>query len=100
MTIVIRNPDAPRIITVQVDVPEPWVGWHFSPSGQHFISPDRQKITRQRLEGLIWRDAMELRRAGFASRRQAERHNKPGLVKVVQLRTADWHRDTFGTSVA
>lgn len=47
-----------------------WQGWRLK--GRHLVSPDRQQITQERLRGLLWRDEMELRLAGYASRRAAE----------------------------
>jgi hypothetical protein len=52
---------------------ERWNGWRWR-AGQ-LVAPDGQRITQRRLEGLMWRDAMELRRAGYASRKLAERGN-------------------------
>lgn len=89
--------DAPAIVAIPTDVPEPWAGWHFSASGRHFVSPDRQKITPERITGLLWRDAMELRRAGLKSRREAEKRVLQGRVKVVVVDLADWHAKHFGT---
>lgn len=91
------NKDAPQIIAIPTDVPEPWNGWAFSASGRHFVSPDRQKITPERLAGLLWRDAMELRRAGLKSRREAEKRVLQGKVKVVVVDLADWHARNVGS---
>lgn len=89
--------NAPQIIAIPTDVPQPWDGWSFSASGRHFVSPDRQKITPERLAGLLWRDAMELRRAGLKSRREAEKRVLQGRVKVVVVNLADWHAKHFGS---
>ena len=89
--------DAPAIVAIQTDVPEHWSGWAFSASGRHFVSPDRQKITPERLAGLLWRDAMELRRAGLKSRREAEKPVRRGMVKVVVVDLADWHARNVGS---
>lgn len=91
------NRNAPQIVAIPTDVPEPWNGWCFSASGRHFVSPDRQKITPERLAGLLWRDAMELRRAGLKSRREAEKQVLQGRVKVVVVNLADWHAKHFGS---
>jgi len=47
-----------------------WYGWRLR--GRHLVSPDGQRMTVERLKGLMWRDAMELRLAGYVSRRKAE----------------------------
>lgn len=54
-----------------MEIPEEWNGWRFA--GRFLVSPDGEHITRERLSGLLWRDGMELRLAGFASRRGAEK---------------------------
>jgi hypothetical protein len=89
--------DAPAIVAIQTDVPEPWSGWHFSASGRHLISPERHRITPERLAGILWRDSMELRRAGLRSRREAEKHVRRGPVKVVVVDLADWHARNVGS---
>lgn len=77
--IYVRVPGAPAC-------PESWEGWRFTEAGRYLVSPDGQHITRERLHGLLLRDAAELRRAGFESRRRAEA-GRPGqgrkLVKVI-----------------
>lgn len=64
-----------------------WYGWRLR--GRHLVSEDGQRMTIERLRGLMWRDKMELRLAGYASRRKAEEArratNKNQLVKVVVI---------------
>ena len=91
------NRNAPMIVEILTDVPAQWNGWRFSPSGRHLIGPDGDRITPQRLAGLLWRDAMELRRAGLRSRREAEKPVRRGLVKVVIVDLADWHARNVGS---
>jgi hypothetical protein len=70
-----------------MDFTEDWYGWRLR--GRHLVSPDGQRMTRRRLEGLLWRDEMELRLAGFASRRNAEEERpKRQLVKVIVVELA------------
>lgn len=76
----------------------PFAGYRVA--GNYLVSPDGQRITRARLEGLMWRDHTELLRAGYASRRKAETAKKrfgSGEVKVVIIPLADWHAKHFGT---
>lgn len=68
---------------MQYDFTEDWYGWKVR--GNYLVSPDRQYITRERLEGLLWRDAMELRRASYQSRRKAEKRQQLVRVVVVDL---------------
>lgn len=60
-----------------------WYGWRLR--GNFLVSPDRQYITRERLEGLLWRDSMELRRAGLRSRREAMKPRQVVRVLVIDL---------------
>ena len=73
------------------DFDQDWLGWRLR--GRYLISPDGQRITRERLAGLLFRDELELRRAGFASRRRAEQNRGQTLVKVVVVRLAELRRD-------
>lgn len=69
-----------------LDLPDDWTGWRLR--GRHLVSPDGERITQERLSGLLWRDQLELRRAGYASRRRAEaaRCNRQRVkVVVVEL---------------
>lgn len=91
------NPDAPQIIEIRTDLPSAWAGWSFSANGKHLVSPDRDRITPERLAGILWRDTMELRRAGLRSRREAEKPVRRGTVKVVIVDLADWHARHFGS---
>lgn len=74
-----------------MDIPEAWSRWQFR--DRCLISPDGEKITPERLSGLLWRDQMELRLAGYASRRQAEagrlRAAAGPRVKVVIVELAE-----------
>jgi len=91
------SPNAPAIIEIRTDVPMSWAGWSFSANGRHLVSPDRDRITPERLAGILWRDSMELRRAGLRSRRDAEKLSKRGPIKVIVVELADLHAKHFGT---
>jgi len=91
------NTAAPRIVEIRTDVPSQWAGWRFTPSGSSLVSPEGQHMTPHRLAGLLWRDAMELRRAGLRSRREAEKPARRGPVKVVIVDLADWHARNVGS---
>jgi hypothetical protein len=72
-------------------LPDEWCGFRFT--GRWLIGPDGDRITPHRLNGLLWRDQMELRRAGYASRRKAEAakvaSGRQRTVKVVIVELAD-----------
>ncbi len=72
-----------------------WSGWRLK--GRHLLAPDGTAITPERLQGIVWRDEMELRRAGYASRKRAEAGRRspqygPG-VKVVIFELAELRVD-------
>jgi hypothetical protein len=77
------------VVHQQIDLSGPWEGWRVR--GRDLVAPDGQRIPARRLEGLLWREAMELRRAGFASRKKAEtaRRNSQ-MVKVVVVQLGDY----------
>ena len=71
-----------------VDFQGAWHGWRLR--GRHLVSPDGERITAERLSGLLWRDQLELRRAGYASRRRAEAARcDRQRVKVVVVELAE-----------
>lgn len=77
------------------DFTEEWHGWRLR--GRQLVSADGQRMTVERLRGLMWRDAMELRLAGYVSRRKAEdavRARQYGpKVKVLVIDLAEYrHR--------
>lgn len=86
-----------RVTRNHVALSGPWAGWRLA--GRDLVAPDGQRINPQRLTGLMWRDAQELRAAGYANRRAAESGKKRfgvSSVKVVIVRLADWHARRFG----
>lgn len=73
-------------MTEPIDLTGNWCGWRLR--GRHLVSPDGERITQERLSGLLWRDGMELRLAGYASRRAAEKarcKRQPVKVVIVEL---------------
>jgi hypothetical protein len=79
---------------MNLDFEDEWYGWRLR--GRHLVSDDGQRMTIERLRGLMWRDKMELRLAGYASRRAAEEARRAASrpkVKVVVMDLDDYrHR--------
>lgn len=75
-----------------IDAHSDWQGWRIV--GRTLIDPHGQKITAERLRGLLWRDEMELRLAGYASRARAEKAARSPQygpkIKVVVIDLADY----------
>lgn len=84
-----------RVTQNHVALTGPWAGWRLA--GRDLVAPDGQRINPQRLLGLMWRDAQELRLAGYANRRKAEAKPRQS-VKVVVVDLHDWHEQRFGRS--
>jgi hypothetical protein len=78
----------------------PFAGW--SLRGNYLVSPHGDRMTPERLAGLAWRDQMELRLAGYASRRKAEagmgKAGQRQMVKVVVVDLGEFRERHFGQS--
>lgn len=81
-----------------IDLTEDWYGWR--QCGRYLVSHEGQRITVERLRGLLWREQMDLRRQGFASRRQAEQRRRSAAfpVKVVVVDLADYRCNGLAAS--
>lgn len=70
-----------------------WSGW--SLAGRDLVSPNKERISVERLRGLIWSThANDIRQS--ASRRRDAQKNKRQLVKVVVVDLQDWRDHRFG----
>ncbi|MFC5578056.1 DUF3653 domain-containing protein [Lysobacter niabensis] len=85
---------------MDLDFDGEWLGWRLR--GRHLVSEDGQRMTVERLRGLLWRDEMELRLAGYANRRAAEkakRANQYGpRVRVVIVDINDYRLNGVAAS--
>lgn len=70
----------------------PWAGWRMA--GRDIVSPDGDRISPERLRGLIWRQEAEKRLSGSLQRKKRVRQD---VVTVLRISNADWHRERFGT---
>lgn len=70
-----------------VDFDGEWYGWRLR--GRHLVSDDGQRMTIERLRGLMWRDKMELRLQGYASRRAAEEARRAAHRPKVKVLVID-----------
>lgn len=87
-----RRPDAPRLLEILTPMPAEWTGWQIR--GNYLVTPTGEKLHRRRVEGMAFREGLELRRAGYASRRAAEA-GKSGRqygprVKVVIIELSEY----------
>lgn len=91
-----RDPRSTGVTVVTVpDWPAQWHGWRFA--GGDLMSPDRDRISPERLRGLLWRDAQERRLAETRARNLARNAGHRGQVTVIRMPVADWHRERFGS---
>ena len=72
---------------MNLDFEDEWYGWRLR--GRHLVSDDGQRMTIERLRGLMWRDKMELRLKGFASRRAAEEARRAANQQKVNVIVID-----------
>ncbi|MGJ4801771.1 DUF3653 domain-containing protein [Luteimonas sp. SDU82] len=70
----------------------PWSGWRMA--GRELVSPDGDRISPERMRGLLWRQQAEERRDAA---RAAREKRVSRMVTVVRIDQGDWHRERFGT---
>lgn len=88
-----RKDHTPSVAIVRVpEWPDSWPGWRFS--GDRLVSPDGDRITPERLRGILWRQASEARLAALRARTRPR--VGAGVVTVLRIRNDDWHRERFG----
>lgn len=84
------------VTIVQVpDWPESWQGWRFA--HDRLVSPDGERISPERLRGLLWRQDSEARLAKLRNAREAKQRLGRSVVTVLRVSNADWHARHFGT---
>jgi len=57
-----------RLIYNRTHLAGPWEGWRLA--GRFLVSPEGDRITPERLRGLLWRQAQEQRRDSARARRE------------------------------
>lgn len=70
-----------------------WLGW--KQRRRYLVSPDGQRISPERMRGIMRLDAEARRDA--ARTRNAKAKVLQGPVKVVVVELADWHARHFGS---
>ena len=70
------------------------LGW--KQRGRYLVSPDGQRISPERMRGIMWRMDAEARR-DTARARNEKRKVLQGQVKVVVVDLADWHARNVGS---
>lgn len=83
-----------RVVHGHADLRADWLGW--KQRGRYLVAPDGQRISPERMRGIMWRLDAEARRDA-ARARNAKRKVSQGSVKVVAVELADWHARHFGS---
>ena len=82
-----------RVVHGHTDLRADWLGW--KQRGRYLVAPDGQRISPERMRGIMWRLEAEARRDA-ARTRNAKRKVSQGCVKVVVVELADWQARHFG----
>lgn len=82
-----------RIAHNQTTLFGPWAGWRMA--GRDLVAPDGDRISPERLRGLLWRQAAEARVAAARCRREKRVGRR--TITVVRIANDDWHRERFGS---
>lgn len=80
-----------RVVHGHTDLRADWLGW--KQRGRYLVAPDGQRISPERMRGIMWRLDAEARRDA-ARARNAKRKVSQGQVKVVVVDLADWQART------
>lgn len=83
-----------RVTHGHSDLRADWLGW--KQRGRYLVVPDGQRISPERMRGIMWRLDAEARRDA-ARARNAKRKVSQGSVKVVIVDLADWQARHFGS---
>jgi hypothetical protein len=93
-----QNPSAlahyARVVHGHTELRADWLGW--KQRGRYLVAPDGQRISPERMRGIMWRMDAEARRDA-AKARNAKAKVLQGCVKVVVVDLADWQARHFGS---
>lgn len=91
-----KKQEAPSVFEVE-NYHHQWKGYRWSDTGRFLITPEGDRITPERLRGLLWRDHMELKLSGLQSRNQVEKNKvRNQKVKVLVVNLGDFRDKHFG----
>lgn len=83
-----------RIVNGHTELRANWLGW--KQRGRYLVAPDGQRISQERMRGIMWRLDAEARRDA-ARARNAKAKDLQGCVKVVVVELAAWQARHFGS---
>lgn len=83
-----------REVNNHVQLAGQWQGWRLA--GRDLVSPAGERISPERMRGIMWRQQSEARLASARAKREAYEGISKNLVTIVRIPNADWHRERFG----
>lgn len=81
-----------RLVFNQLELSGPWAGWRLA--GRDLVAPDGQRISPERLRGILFRQSLEARR----DQAQRQRVPKKQLVRVMVVDLASYRLNGRGAS--
>lgn len=84
-----------RVINGHTDLTADWIGW--KQRGKWLVSPQGDRISPERMKGILWRIQAEDRLAIAKARNIRNKAVRQQSVKVVVVDLADWHARNVGT---
>lgn len=84
------------LVYQRIDFTGRWHGWRMR--GRDLVSPDGDRISPERLTGLLWRVQAEARRDAARAKREAAERARSPVVTVLRVRLTDWQQEHFGAA--
>jgi hypothetical protein len=84
-----------HVVNGHVDLRADWLGW--KQRGKWLVSPQGDRISPERMKGILWRLQAEDRLAIAKARNAQGKAVRHQPVKVVVIDLADWHTRNVGT---
>lgn len=84
-----------RVVNGHNDLTADWLGW--KQRGHWLVSPAGDRISPERMKGVLWRLQQEERLTAARNRNASRKAVRQQLVKVVVVDLADWQAQRFGS---
>lgn len=87
-----------RVVNGHNDLAGDWAGW--KQRGRYLISPCGDRISPERMKGVLWRIDQETRLTAVRNRNASRKSNRRQWVSVVVAELTDWHARYLGSRAA
>lgn len=84
-----------RVVDGHTDLTADWLGW--KQRGRWLVSPAGDRISPERMKGVLWRLQQEERLTAARNRNASRKAVRQQLVKVVVVDLAYWRAQRFGS---